>query len=155
MHGKYNKETRHLAKAYQRNSFVMCTKDCFRMLIFLAGNGWCCTPCIHLRDKKNCSRLTFGGQVGGVDHFPDFSLLLFVLSLTPLVDIVEIYFLKVLIGGGRNHRLGLFDMVLIKDNHISIAGGISNALRSVDRYLEQENLQMEVEVNFSDFKIYR
>ncbi|XP_022726544.1 nicotinate-nucleotide pyrophosphorylase [carboxylating], chloroplastic-like isoform X3 [Durio zibethinus] len=53
---------------------------------------------------------------------------------------------KVLIGGGRNHRLGLFDMVLIKDNHISIAGGISNALRSVDQYLERENLQMEVEV---------
>ncbi|GLT35018.1 hypothetical protein SLA2020_095030 [Shorea laevis] len=52
----------------------------------------------------------------------------------------------VLIGGGRNHRLGLFDMVLIKDNHISISGGITNALRSVDRYLEQENLQMEVEV---------
>ncbi|XP_021293504.1 nicotinate-nucleotide pyrophosphorylase [carboxylating], chloroplastic isoform X3 [Herrania umbratica] len=52
----------------------------------------------------------------------------------------------VLIGGGRNHRLGLFDMVLIKDNHISIAGGIRNALRSVDEYLEQENLQMEVEV---------
>ncbi|XVE92053.1 hypothetical protein REPUB_Repub01dG0064100 [Reevesia pubescens] len=53
---------------------------------------------------------------------------------------------KVLIGGGKNHRLGLFDMVLIKDNHISIAGGISNALRSVDQYLERENLQMEVEV---------
>ncbi|KAK8314570.1 hypothetical protein V6Z12_D01G180200 [Gossypium hirsutum] len=52
----------------------------------------------------------------------------------------------VLIGGGRNHRLGLFDMVLIKDNHISIAWGISNALRSVDQYLERENLQMEVEV---------
>ncbi|XVF85344.1 hypothetical protein PTKIN_Ptkin17bG0110100 [Pterospermum kingtungense] len=53
---------------------------------------------------------------------------------------------KVLIGGGRNHRLGLFDMVLIKDNHISTAGGIRNALRSVDQYLERENLQMEVEV---------
>ncbi|GKV42906.1 hypothetical protein SLEP1_g50265 [Rubroshorea leprosula] len=52
----------------------------------------------------------------------------------------------VLIGGGSNHRLGLFDMVMIKDNHISIAGGITNALRSVDKYLEQENLQMEVEV---------
>ncbi|KAK8668063.1 hypothetical protein V6N13_105531 [Hibiscus sabdariffa] len=52
----------------------------------------------------------------------------------------------VLIGGGKNHRLGLFDMVLIKDNHISIAGGISNAVRSVDQYLERENLQMEVEV---------
>ncbi|WCJ23055.1 Nicotinate-nucleotide pyrophosphorylase [carboxylating] chloroplastic [Euphorbia peplus] len=52
----------------------------------------------------------------------------------------------VLIGGGRNHRMGLFDMVMIKDNHISIAGGIVNAIRSVDQYLEQKELQMEVEV---------
>ncbi|KAK6134152.1 hypothetical protein DH2020_032102 [Rehmannia glutinosa] len=52
----------------------------------------------------------------------------------------------VLIGGGQNHRMGLFDMVMIKDNHISIAGGISNALKSVDLYLEQNNLQMGVEV---------
>ncbi|KAL0003550.1 hypothetical protein SO802_017331 [Lithocarpus litseifolius] len=51
----------------------------------------------------------------------------------------------VLIGGGRNHRMGLFDMVLIKDNHISIAGGITNAVKSVDLYLEQKNLKMEVE----------
>ncbi|XP_056164705.1 quinolinate phosphoribosyltransferase [decarboxylating] 1a isoform X2 [Syzygium oleosum] len=53
---------------------------------------------------------------------------------------------KVLIGGGKNHRMGLFDMVMIKDNHISIAGGVTNAIRSVDVYLEQRNLQMEVEV---------
>ncbi|KAL8142045.1 hypothetical protein V2J09_015077 [Rumex salicifolius] len=52
----------------------------------------------------------------------------------------------VLIGGGKNHRLGLFDMVLIKDNHISIAGGIVNAIKSVDLYLQQNNLKMEVEV---------
>ncbi|KAI3467001.1 hypothetical protein Pfo_023664 [Paulownia fortunei] len=52
----------------------------------------------------------------------------------------------VLIGGGQNHRMGLFDMVMIKDNHISIAGGIKNALKSVDLYLEQNNLQMGVEV---------
>ncbi|KAG8366714.1 hypothetical protein BUALT_Bualt17G0108100 [Buddleja alternifolia] len=52
----------------------------------------------------------------------------------------------VLIGGGQNHRMGLFDMVMIKDNHISIAGGITNALKSVDLYLEQNNLQMGVEV---------
>ncbi|KDP38043.1 hypothetical protein JCGZ_04686 [Jatropha curcas] len=52
----------------------------------------------------------------------------------------------VLIGGGRNHRMGLFDMVMIKDNHISIAGGIINAIKAVDQYLEQRNLQMEVEV---------
>ncbi|XP_010527769.1 PREDICTED: nicotinate-nucleotide pyrophosphorylase [carboxylating], chloroplastic isoform X2 [Tarenaya hassleriana] len=52
----------------------------------------------------------------------------------------------VLIGGGRNHRMGLFDMVMIKDNHISAAGGIVNAIRSVDEYLQQNNLQMDVEV---------
>ncbi|EEF36349.1 Nicotinate-nucleotide pyrophosphorylase [carboxylating], putative [Ricinus communis] len=52
----------------------------------------------------------------------------------------------VLIGGGKNHRMGLFDMVMVKDNHISIAGGIANAIRSVDDYLERNNLQMEVEI---------
>lgn len=52
----------------------------------------------------------------------------------------------VLIGGGNNHRLGLFDMVLIKDNHISIAGGITQALKSADHHLLQNDLQMEVEV---------
>ncbi|XP_024027583.1 nicotinate-nucleotide pyrophosphorylase [carboxylating], chloroplastic isoform X3 [Morus notabilis] len=53
---------------------------------------------------------------------------------------------KVLIGGGRNHRMGLFDMVLIKDNHISAAGGVTNAVRAVYMYLEKNNLKMEVEV---------
>uniref|UniRef100_UPI001CB8E836 nicotinate-nucleotide pyrophosphorylase [carboxylating], chloroplastic n=1 Tax=Erigeron canadensis TaxID=72917 RepID=UPI001CB8E836 len=58
----------------------------------------------------------------------------------------------VLIGGGQNHRMGLFDMVMIKDNHISIAGGISNALKSVDLYLEKNNLQMGVEVETRTFE---
>lgn len=53
---------------------------------------------------------------------------------------------QVLIGGGKNHRMGLFDMVMIKDNHISTAGGVTNAIKSVDMYLKQENLSMEVEV---------
>ena len=42
--------------------------------------------------------------------------------------------------------MGLFDMVLIKDNHISAAGGISNAIKSVDLYLQQRELKMNVEV---------
>ncbi|CAN1270699.1 Nicotinate-nucleotide pyrophosphorylase [carboxylating], chloroplastic [Linum perenne] len=50
----------------------------------------------------------------------------------------------VLIGGGRNHRMGLFDMVMIKDNHISIAGGIINAIKSVDRYLVETRTLEEV-----------
>ncbi|XP_050231989.1 quinolinate phosphoribosyltransferase [decarboxylating] 1a [Mercurialis annua] len=52
----------------------------------------------------------------------------------------------VLIGGGKNHRMGLFDMVMVKDNHISIAGGIANAIKSVDDHLEKNNLKMEVEI---------
>lgn len=52
-----------------------------------------------------------------------------------------------LIGGGKNHRMGLFDMVMIKDNHISAAGGIVKAIRSVDEYLKQKKLDMDVEVN--------
>ncbi|CAD6218214.1 unnamed protein product [Miscanthus lutarioriparius] len=52
----------------------------------------------------------------------------------------------VLIGGGKNHRLGLFDMVMIKDNHISVAGGIANAMRSVDQFLQKEKLTIPVEV---------
>ncbi|KAJ3689188.1 hypothetical protein LUZ61_018352 [Rhynchospora tenuis] len=52
----------------------------------------------------------------------------------------------VLIGGGKNHRLGLFDMVMIKDNHISVAGGVSNALKSVDEFLSTNNLSVPVEV---------
>ncbi|KNA13072.1 hypothetical protein SOVF_120080, partial [Spinacia oleracea] len=51
----------------------------------------------------------------------------------------------VLIGGGKNHSLGIFDMVLIKDNHVSIAGGIAKALKAADHYYLQNNLNMEVE----------
>ncbi|KAK3021232.1 hypothetical protein RJ639_045133, partial [Escallonia herrerae] len=58
----------------------------------------------------------------------------------------------VLIGGGRNHRMGLFDMVMIKDNHISVAGGVTNALKSVDTYLEQNKLQMGVEIETRTLK---
>ncbi|KAF8398517.1 hypothetical protein HHK36_017446 [Tetracentron sinense] len=53
---------------------------------------------------------------------------------------------QVLIGGGKNHRMGLFDMVMIKDNHISIAGGVTNAIKSVDLYLDKRNFQMGVEI---------
>jgi nicotinate-nucleotide pyrophosphorylase (carboxylating) len=60
----------------------------------------------------------------------------------------------VLIGGGKNHRLGLFDMVMIKDNHISVAGGITNAMKSVDQFLEKEKLAVPVEVLFFSVCMY-
>jgi len=52
------------------------------------------------------------------------------------------------IGGGVNHRIGLYDMILIKDNHVDYAGGISNAIKSAQKYLsdQQKSLQIEFEV---------
>ena len=52
------------------------------------------------------------------------------------------------IGGGMNHRIGLFDMILIKDNHIDFAGGIPQAVASAKKYLKEKgkNLKIEVEV---------
>lgn len=50
--------------------------------------------------------------------------------------------------------MGLFDMVMIKDNHISAAGGVTNALKSVDLYLESNNIQMPVEVTTVFFFLF-
>jgi nicotinate-nucleotide pyrophosphorylase (carboxylating) len=52
------------------------------------------------------------------------------------------------IGGGVNHRIGLYDMILIKDNHVDYAGGISNAITAAQKYLVDQNktLQIEIEV---------
>lgn len=56
------------------------------------------------------------------------------------------------IGGGVNHRIGLYDMILIKDNHVDYAGGISNAIHSTRKYLadHQKALQIEIEVRNLD-----
>nr|GEY11663.1 nicotinate-nucleotide pyrophosphorylase [carboxylating], chloroplastic [Tanacetum cinerariifolium] len=51
---------------------------------------------------------------------------------------------RVLIGEGQNHMMGLFDTVMIKDNHTCVVRGVSNALKSIDLYLKNNNLQMGV-----------
>ncbi len=50
------------------------------------------------------------------------------------------------IGGGHNHRMGLYDMIMIKDNHIDFCGGIENAINKVRQYLEENELQLKIEV---------
>lgn len=52
----------------------------------------------------------------------------------------------VTVGGGYNHRIGLYDMVMLKDNHIDYAGGITNALNQSAAYLKQNNLNLAIEV---------
>ena len=54
--------------------------------------------------------------------------------------------MAVALGGGDNHRMGLFDMILLKDNHIDFAGGIQAALRDVRNYLRETGRQMPVEI---------
>ena len=61
--------------------------------------------------------------------------------------------MAVKIGGGENHRIGLFDMILLKDNHVDFAGGITNALDRAQAYLKGhgKNLKIEIEVrNFDE-----
>ena len=55
------------------------------------------------------------------------------------------------IGGGTNHRIGLFDMILLKDNHIDFAGGIENAISRCHEYLKEKGKDLKIEIEVRDF----
>lgn len=55
------------------------------------------------------------------------------------------------IGGGMNHRIGLFDMILLKDNHVDFAGGITNAIDRCHKYLEEKGLKLKIEIEVRNF----
>lgn len=69
---------------------------------------------------------------------------------TPGMRILEKEAVK--IGGGCNHRIGLFDMILLKDNHVDFAGGIENAIRKANQWCHDngKNLKIEIEVRNLD-----
>ena len=72
---------------------------------------------------------------------------------TPLFRFFEKW--AVVIGGGANHRYALYDMILIKDNHIDFAGGITEAIDAANSYLKKNKLKLAVEVecrNIDDVK---
>ena len=50
------------------------------------------------------------------------------------------------IGGGVNHRFGLHDMIMLKDNHIAYCGGIENAINEASKYLQKKNMDMKIEI---------
>lgn len=60
--------------------------------------------------------------------------------------------LAVVHGGGVNHRFGLYDMILIKDNHIDYAGGISNAIKAAKKYITDKKLGIDIEVEARNIK---
>jgi nicotinate-nucleotide pyrophosphorylase (carboxylating) len=69
---------------------------------------------------------------------------------TPNLRFIEKEAVK--IGGGVNHRFGLYDMILIKDNHVDFAGGIKNAVESAYNYLKENNITIPVVVEVRNFK---
>lgn len=69
---------------------------------------------------------------------------------TPLIRGLEKWAVK--IGGGHNHRFGLYDMILIKNNHIDFAGGIRNAIESANEYLKKKKLKLQIEIEARNLK---
>ena len=60
--------------------------------------------------------------------------------------------LAVKIGGGFNHRFGLYDMIMLKDNHIDFAGGIEQAIKKTNGYLVDNKLDLKIEIEVRDFQ---
>ncbi len=68
---------------------------------------------------------------------------------TPLLRELEKHAVRT--GGGENHRMGLYDMIMIKDNHIDFAGGIKQAIDSTHRYLAEKGKNLKIEIEVRDF----
>jgi nicotinate-nucleotide pyrophosphorylase (carboxylating) len=59
------------------------------------------------------------------------------------------------LGGGVNHRMGLYDMIMLKDNHVDYAGGITVAVRRTQEYLRKHNLNLKIEVESRNLREVR
>ena len=69
---------------------------------------------------------------------------------TPNLRELEKYAVR--IGGGYNHRMGLYDMIMIKDNHVDFAGGVIQAIDAVHKYLDKTGKQLKIEIEVRDFE---
>lgn len=67
---------------------------------------------------------------------------------TPLIRFLEKDAVR--IGGGMNHRMGLYDMIMLKDNHIDFAGGVENAIKKTRKYLDDNGLDLKIEIETRD-----
>jgi nicotinate-nucleotide pyrophosphorylase (carboxylating) len=60
--------------------------------------------------------------------------------------------MAVKIGGGHNHRMGLYDMIMLKDNHVDFAGGINQAINKASEYVKTNNLEIGIEIEVRNLK---
>jgi len=60
--------------------------------------------------------------------------------------------MAVRLGGGYNHRFGLYDMIMIKDNHIDFAGGIEQAISATNQYLKEKKKELKIEIEVRNFE---
>lgn len=72
---------------------------------------------------------------------------------TPGMRLLEKQAVK--IGGGVNHRIGLFDMILLKDNHVDFAGGIENAITRCHEYLKEKGKDLKIEIEVRNLEELR
>ncbi len=107
------------------------------MKILLTGERTALNFLMHL---SGIATLTaqFAAKIKGTD-----ATILDTRKTTPGLRLLEKYAVKC--GGGENHRIGLFDMFLIKDNHIEAAGSVSEAIRACRRHRGQKRIKIEVE----------
>ncbi|MDG2154171.1 MAG: carboxylating nicotinate-nucleotide diphosphorylase [Crocinitomicaceae bacterium] len=78
------------------------------------------------------------------------SVLLDTRKTTPGIRLIEKEAVK--IGGAENHRFGLYDMIMIKDNHIDYAGGIPSAIKKANAYLSDLKKQLKIEIEVRSLK---
>lgn len=69
---------------------------------------------------------------------------------TPGIRAIEKWAVK--IGGGENHRFALYDMIMLKDNHIDFAGGVTEAIKQTKNYLKEKKLDLKIIVEARSFK---
>ncbi len=85
-----------------------------------------------------------------VDKIKDFKAhVLDTRKTTPGLRLIEKWAVK--IGGGENHRMGLYDMIMIKDNHVDFAGGIKKAIAKTQDYLSEKHKRLNIEIEVRNF----
>lgn len=83
-----------------------------------------------------------------IKHLP--TQLLDTRKTTPCIRLMEKWAVR--IGGGNNHRFALYDMIMIKDNHVDYSGGIEQAILRVNNYLAEKNKSLKIEIEVRNFQ---